>query len=67
MDPLTKLQHTWIAITVNPVVVFRRQGGEIVAIVDEEGPPAEVQIGCALCDATPDEGWGRICTGEDVA
>lgn len=61
-DPLTKLQHRWIAIEVTPVEVYRRQNGEISVIKDPD-TETEIQIGCEICNASPDDGWATLCEG----
>lgn len=64
-NPLTKIAHQWIAIEVTPVVVFRRLDGSITALADPDGEP-QTQVGCELCDATPEDGWALTCTGDET-
>lgn len=59
-NPITKLAHQWIAIEVTPVVVMRRLDGDIMVLADPEAEP-EIQVGCERCDATPEEGWSKVC------
>ena len=62
--PITRLAHQWVAMEMTPVEVYRRPNGEIVAIPNPDAD-TEVQLGCALCDMSPDEGWGKVCEGHE--
>lgn len=63
-DPLTKVQHQWVAIEITPVDVYRRQDGEVVSLRDPDAE-TQVQIGCSICNLTPEKGWHTVCKGEE--
>ena len=63
-DPLTLVEHQWVAIEVTPVVLLRRRTGEVTVIADPD-EETDIQVGCARCDATPREGWSTLCPTEE--
>lgn len=62
--PITRLAHKWVAMEMTPVEVFRRTNGEVIAIPDPDAK-TQIQLGCSLCDASPESGWSRVCPGAD--
>lgn len=63
-DPLTQVQHSWVAMEITPVVVMRRSDGEVIAIQDPDAE-AEISMGCERCGTPPDEGWSTLCPGDE--